>query len=668
MWKKHKLTAIVCSCLLLIICGCATGPVKTSDTSTPHHDRIVAVGDVHGSYEGLVTILREAALIDGANHWTGGNTLLVQVGDLLDRGADVRKVLDLLMSLEGQAASEGGRVVVLLGNHEAMNLVGSFQDVSPDAYKRFESPDSAKKQETAFERWQAFFGASLEAQGTAPEEQKQQWTEKHPPGFVEYTEAMEPDGNYGKWIRSCPAVFRYGGTVFVHAGFSAGYADQTLDTVNQSVRDEIKQYDRIKSLLIEKGAAEPFFTLSEITSVLEAVLAAEEGGALAPSLQKDLPEMKAAKPFLDSFFETSYLMADDGPLWYRGIARSPDEELTSFLPQWLAANNAWRLVVGHTPSADGRILSRLEGSAFIIDTGMLTEYYKNGRSSALEILDDEVTAVYGAGERIPFPSPEIEYESELVWTDEAGSPLPFQDEAEILAFLETAEPLPDPEVIETGVNRPLKKRLEKDGLKVNTIFRHQSEASPPTAMAGSGLDSRYFRDGWEGDICAYEINRLLGLDNMPPTVFRTIDGKKGSLQLWAEQTMQDRQRAQDNTLPPESTPWNRQMWDMRVFDNLINNTDRNQTNILIDGNWRLILIDHTRSFARDKTLPFPQQVIHCSRGLWYSLRHLDETEARKQLAPYLPSGEIDALFVRQKALIQLIRDLIHRNGEENVLF
>lgn len=107
---------------------------------------------------------------------------------------------------------------------------------------------------------------------------------------------------------------------------------------------------------------------------------------------------------------------------------------------------------------------------------------------------------------------------------------------------------------------------------------------------------------------------------------------------------------------------------MRVFDNLINNIDRNQTNILIDDDWRLILIDHTRSFARDHSLPKPEQVVQCSRGLWHALRHLKEADVREHLSPYLETAEIDALFVRRERLVQLIQDLIIRNGEENVLF
>ena len=125
--------------------------------------------------------------------------------------------------------------------------------------------------------------------------------------------------------------------------------------------------------------------------------------------------------------------------------------------------------------------------------------------------------------------------------------------------------------------------------------------------------TRFFLDSYLSEMAAYEMNRLLGLDNMPPTVFRTLNRSEGTLQLWAEGTMLDRERAQKKILPPEALPWNRQMYDMRVFDNLINNFDRNQTSILIDPNWRMILIDHTRSFARDRSLPRPEQVIHCTR-------------------------------------------------------
>ena len=157
----------------------------------------------------------------------------------------------------------------------------------------------------------------------------------------------------------------------------------------------------------------------------------------------------------------------------------------------------------------------------------------------------------------------------------------------------TAEPI-RAKTISTGVNRPKKMLLKKGDVELNAAYRYQCTVDMPTGVSGT-----YFRDCYNGEIAAFEMNRLLGLNNMPPTVYRAIKDRQCTLQLWAEGTVRDRERAKNNIIPPERLPVNRQKWDMEVFDNLINNFDRNQTNILIDPNWQLILIDHTRSFARD---------------------------------------------------------------------
>ena len=85
---------------------------------------IVAIGDVHGDFDDFVGILQRTGLIDKQNHWNGGNATFVQLGDLLDRGPKPRDVMDLMMALEKEAAQSGGRGVSLLGNHEAMNIMG----------------------------------------------------------------------------------------------------------------------------------------------------------------------------------------------------------------------------------------------------------------------------------------------------------------------------------------------------------------------------------------------------------------------------------------------------------------------------------------------------------------------------------------------------------------
>lgn len=668
MRRTTRISDIILACFLLIGVGCATMPATAPQSSRPHHDRVIAIGDIHGSYSGLVSIMKEAALIDGDNRWTGGNTLLVQTGDVLDRGEDIRRVLDLLMALQTQAEAAGGKVVALLGNHEVMNIFGSRHYVNPKAYKSFAGPASEEKRNHALERWQSFFGASAGPEAEDPETLKQNWLVEHPPGFVEYAEAMGPDGRYGKWLRSLPAVFRYGGSIFLHGGISPEYADLPLSGMTEAISLDIETFDRSKSYLMELGFADQSFTMSEMMAILDGILAAAETEELPAKLQDALPRLKEIKDFFSGIYETSPLMVDAGPLWFRGFAQWPDEQLVSYLPKWLEKNSAWRVIVSHTPQPDGRIRSRLNGSTFLIDTGMLSEHYTGGRASALEIRDDDVTAIYEAGERVSFPPPEIDYGPLLVWKDAGKNPLPFNTLRDIEQFLATAKHSTT-ETITVGVNKPLKVLLEKDGVKVNAIFRHESESVSPNFHDGGPIDEkRYFLDSYVGEIAAYEMNCLLGLNNMPPTVYRPLEGKQGTLQLWAEDTMPDRERARKNILPPESRPWNRQMWDMRVFDNLINNTDRNQTNILIDPNWRLILIDHTRSFARDRSLPKPEQVIHCSRGLWHALRHLDEAEVKRRLSPYLNQAEIETLFVRWDRLILRIRDLIDREGEENVLF
>ncbi len=665
MGQATRTSAIIIAILGMLTSSCATVPTRESG-APPRHDRIVAIGDVHGNYSGLVSIMKEAMLIDNDNRWIGGNTLLVQTGDLLDRGADIRQVLDLIMSLQSQAEAAGGKVMVLLGNHEAMNIVGSRHYVNPEAYADFAGPQSEKKQFAAFDRWQAFFGASTGPDKEGPEARKEKWMSAHPPGFVEYIEAMGPDGHYGKWLRGLPTVFRYGGTVFLHAGISPGFSDLSRDGINDNIASEIEELDGIKSYLVKKGYAPQFFSMSETISLLDGILAADKNDGLPPSLHEALPRLNQINSRLYRFYDESPMMVDEGPLWFRGWAEWPDEQLTDYLPKWLSKNKAWRVVVSHTPQADGSIQSRLDRRIFLIDTGMLSEYYKGGRPSALEIKSDDVTAFYESGEREIFPPPGIDYGPAHVWTGPDGSPLPFETQEEIEAFLLTASPASS-EMIFTGVNRPKKLMLEKDGHRVNAIFRYQSEVEGKSKVVGFH-GTRYFRDSYQGEIAAYELNRLLGLHNLPPTVLRRVDGREGTLQLWAEVTMPDRKRAIEGLLPPESQPWNRQMWDMRVFDNLINNIDRNQTNILINNNWRLILIDHTLSFAQDHSLPHPEQVTRCSRGLWHALRDLDEKDVRERLTPYLTAAEIDALFVRRERLVQLIQGLLNRNGEENVLF
>src|SRR5207302_701313 len=108
-------------------------------------ERVVSIGDVHGGYDQLFTVLKSGGLIDDQGNWTGGKTHLVQTGDVLDRGPDSRKAMDLLMRLEKQAADAGGFLHALIGNHEAMNIYGDLRYTSPGEFAAFRDENSENR-------------------------------------------------------------------------------------------------------------------------------------------------------------------------------------------------------------------------------------------------------------------------------------------------------------------------------------------------------------------------------------------------------------------------------------------------------------------------------------------------------------------------------------------
>ena len=182
--------------------------------------RLVAIGDIHGAGTSVRAVLQRAGLLDQQDHWTGGGATLVQTGDYTDRGPDVRAVMDLLMRLEDEADDAGGRVEVLLGNHETMNLMAEVRDVTPVIFGSFADERSEKRRQEAYQQYQAHVEARMEHLGRPlPDLQtREEWMEAHPPGFFEYMEAFGPDGAYGRWLRSKSVAARIDDTLFLHGG------------------------------------------------------------------------------------------------------------------------------------------------------------------------------------------------------------------------------------------------------------------------------------------------------------------------------------------------------------------------------------------------------------------------------------------------------------------
>lgn len=252
-----------------------------------------------------------------------------------------------------------------------------------------------------------------------------------------------------------------------------------------------------------------------------------------------------------------------------------------------------------------------------------------------------------------------------VWLGAEGQPLPFTRDEEVLDFLANAKIVESQQLAE-GTNKPSKLTLEKDGVRAHAILR-QVEAEHDDVNNASPLDRR-FRDSYVFEVAAYEVARLLGLDNVPPAVLRTVDGRDGSVQLWVENAMSEAKRIERKLEPADLGRWQHQRQLMLFFDNLIYNFDRNHGNMLLDAQGKLWFVDHTRSFKRLPSLPSVKKIGAVERGVWEKLRALDPEVVRARLKPLIGPAEIGALLKRRELLLRHVEKLLAENGERGVLF
>jgi hypothetical protein len=362
--------------------------------------RHVAVGDVHGDFNDFIALLQKIGLIDDAHHWRGGKATLIQLGDLVDRGPEPREVMDLLISLERESEEAGGNVVVLLGNHEVMNLMGDLRYVTTQNYRSFADAKSEERRRSAWKdytKWRTSHAALLAELPPTFRLSEEEWLAQHPVGFLEQRDAFAPAGEYGSWIRRHAAVAKLDGIVYVHGGLNGSVAALGTDSINSQVEQEIRAFDSAKSYLSGRGLILPFFTLQEITAVVNAELKIEHphSDSQGKSLQFAIPSFLHLSDWL--------IMRADSPLWFRGYDQWSDEEGIPQIKKVLQVSGAKFIVVGHTIQKNGRIRVRFGGEIYLIDTGMFHENAE-GRASALEIDGDGETAAEYLDQRIVLQS------------------------------------------------------------------------------------------------------------------------------------------------------------------------------------------------------------------------------------------------------------------------
>lgn len=288
-------------------------PVTLSaQLARPAPERLVAFGDVHGDIEAARKVLRLAGAIDERDHWSGGKLVIVQTGDLIDRGDGDRAVLDLVDRLITEAKAAGGEFISVLGNHEIMNVALDFRYVTPGGFAAFVDAPGAGSARSA--------GSARPAASSPPGGLRAAATAIPSADLNRArTTAFSPGGPYAQRLAEKPFVVKVGDTVFAHGGVLPKHVTYGLDRMN----------DEVHAWMLGRRPEPP-----------------------------------------------AVATAEDGPIWTRSYSTPGRAEACSQLTEALARLGAKRMVVGHTvqegginAACDGRVwridvgLSRFYGGA-----------------------------------------------------------------------------------------------------------------------------------------------------------------------------------------------------------------------------------------------------------------------------------------------------------------
>ena len=234
----------------------------------------------------------------------------------------------------------------------------------------------------------------------------------------------------------------------------------------------------------------------------------------------------------------------------------------------------------------------------------------------------------------------------------------FLREAEVIAAKQ----------LSTGITLSERLTLSHGTLIHDAQFQDVDEFKP--LFQGSSGPPVNFRDSYRYNIAAYRLDRLLGLEMTPVSIERKYRGRTGAFTWWVNNVlMMEIERWKRRIDPPDPDRWNLQMYQVRIFNELIYNTDPNLGNVLIDNEWHIWMIDFTRAFRSFKKLREPENLdgVRIDRVAWANLRKLDDRALRKTMGDMLLKTERKALLERRDAIVAIFQERIAREGEDAVL-
>ena len=241
-----------------------------------------------------------------------------------------------------------------------------------------------------------------------------------------------------------------------------------------------------------------------------------------------------------------------------------------------------------------------------------------------------------------------------------------QSRAEMEEFLRSAT-IVQRKALGTGVTSSDRAKLS-DGHLEHDAHVQSVNIEKPTFTTSRGTELN-FKDSYKFNIAAYKLDQILGLNMVPVSIERKVAGKTSAVTWWVDDVLMDElNRHNKNMTPPDLDEWSKQMHILRVFDQLIYNTDRNLGNLLIDKRWQIWMIDHTRAFRSQRTLLNQKNLAMCDRTLLASLRKLDEETLMAELKAFLTKTEVKALIARRDLIVKFFDDEVASKGEGTVLY
>ena len=265
------------------------------------------------------------------------------------------------------------------------------------------------------------------------------------------------------------------------------------------------------------------------------------------------------------------------------------------------------------------------------------------------------------GRRIYTPRMDVLLVFVLAFAQEARS-----EAAEMEEFLRTAE-IVGKENIPVGVTRPQKLELTDGQMTRSASWKTIDEYRRGITRLADGTTDANFRDSYAFEVAAYELDKLIGTNLVPPTVKRSWRGEEGAMQLWIEDATTDWDRREKQIPIPDPLEWSRQYYNIQLFRCLTYDIDfKNARNTLIDPDWKLWAIDSSRSFRLRKEL-LDNSMNRFSRATLSGLESLTFEALKLRLDDLLSDDQLEAIIVRRDLILERAASLVAERGEDAVL-